>query len=393
MRIKSTAAAVSLVLLVGGARAAAAQSGGLSAAARQQVDSAVAAIMTKYQATGIQAAIGIDDSLVWTGGSGWADLEDSVPVTARSLFRTASVTKWMTATAVMALVERGQLDLDAPVQRYCPQFPEKRWPVTTRQLLAHRGGVRHYWGANLEPRETDAQRLELQRRSDDERLGMIVRYTDVIRPLNRFRDDSLLFEPGTRYHYTSYGYRVVGCVLQGAGDTTYNALMQKLVFEPAGMTSTVVDDALAIVPGRVRGYTRNDQGELQRSRFRDVSENLPAGGHLSTAADLVRFALAFQNDVLIKTETQILMVMRWPGTVQSETYYGLGVNVRRVPSLGGALLLDHSGGQDETRTLLVAIPSEGLAVAVMTNYEPIGDGLTELTNALLAIAALEPSTP
>ncbi len=73
-----------------------------------------------------------------------ADLENSVPVKATTVYRTASIAKPMTATAVMLLAEQGKLDLDAPIQKYCAAFPEKPWPVTARQLLGHLGGVRHY---------------------------------------------------------------------------------------------------------------------------------------------------------------------------------------------------------------------------------------------------------
>ena len=349
------------------------------------IDSAVTAVMTERGVTGLQVAIGIGDRVVWTDGYGMADLENFAPITTRSLFRTASISKWLTATAALRLVEQGKLDLDAPVQRYCPEFPGKRWEVTTRHLLSHRSGVRHYWGANREPRDTEKQREALQRLSDEERLWMIVRYTDVIKPLNRFKDDSLLFEPGIRYRYTSFGYRLVGCVLKGAAEKPYRELMDELVFHPAGMTRTQNDDAYAIIPGRVRGYTRTDDGELLRSRFRDVSENLPAGGHLSTSADLVRFALAFHSGVLVSRQTRDRMTAPPRGTENEESYYGFGVNVLKVEELGGQPVYFHSGGQDETRTLLALLPAAGVAVAIMTNYEQIGGGLNELTRKILEI--------
>ena len=77
---------------------------------------------------------------------GWADVESRVPVTPQTKFRVGSVSKPLTAAAMAILVERAQLDLDAPVQDYVPTFPQKRWPITSRQVAGHLAGVRHYDG-------------------------------------------------------------------------------------------------------------------------------------------------------------------------------------------------------------------------------------------------------
>jgi CubicO group peptidase (beta-lactamase class C family) len=81
---------------------------------------------------GVSVAVVQDGKFVWSGGFGMADLENSVPATADTLYRLGSISKPITATAALVLSERGQLDLDAPVQRYCPAFPQKPWPITTR---------------------------------------------------------------------------------------------------------------------------------------------------------------------------------------------------------------------------------------------------------------------
>lgn len=336
------------------------------------LDSLVTAWLADHEVIGLQVAVGTRNGQLWTRGYGLADLEQDVPVTAETRFRTASIDKWMTATAALRLVEAGKLDLDAPVQDYCSPYPRKRWPVTTRHLLGHRGGVRHYWGANDKPRETPEQRAELQGRREEERAGMMLRHTTVLTPLDRFKEDSLLFEPGTDFRYTSHGFRLVGCVLRGAADTPYRELMRELVFQPAGMEHTRDDDAYAIIPARARGYVRRG-GELRRSRFRDVSENLPAGGHVSTAADLVRFALAWSAGELVGEESRRAMTAPEPGESLEDRYYGYGINVVAVPEVPGGRVFAHSGGQDGTRTLLVLVPEPGVALALMSNDEDFPD--------------------
>ena len=93
---------------------------------------------------GLQVAVAVDGKLVWSEGFGYADLAGKVPVTAETQFRIGSVSKPLTAAAVALLYEEGRLDLDAPVQRYVPSFPDKGYPITTRQLAGHLAGIRHY---------------------------------------------------------------------------------------------------------------------------------------------------------------------------------------------------------------------------------------------------------
>lgn len=349
--------------------AAGPHAGMVGQATARTVDSIVTAFVSENSVVGLQVAIGVGDSLVWTGAYGMADLEQRRPMTDSTRIRTASISKWLTATAAMRLVEQGRLDLDVPVQRYCPEYPVKRWPVTTRQLLQHRAGVRHYHGANGEPRDTPAERAALDAKIEAADLGSTIRYTNTVDPLVTFKDDPLLFEPGTSFQYTSFGYRLVGCVLRGAADRPYNDLINEAVLVPAGMGHTGIDDAWAIVPDRARGYKRRD-GVLQRSVFRDVSENLPAGGHLSTASDLVRFALGWNAARLVTRESMAAMVT--PPTADTVAVFrGLAVAVARVDDLGGRVVYLHSGSQAETRGWLVLRPDAGIAMAVLSNDEDV----------------------
>ena len=133
----------------------------------------------------------------------------------------------------------------------------------------------------------------------------------------------------------------------------------------SGWTS---DDAYAIIPGRARGYRSTPEGELRRSSFRDVSENLAAGGHLSTASDLVRFALAWNSGRLVSAASMDAMTAPPAADAASEKYSGFGVYVRLVP---GKRLLFAGGMQDGTRTFLTLNADTSRAIALMTNYEDI----------------------
>lgn len=343
---------------------------------------------------GLSIAVAKGDQ-VWSIALGSADLELGVPVDSRSLFRTASISKWLTATAAMRLVEEGKLDLDAPIQQYCPQYPEKQWTITSRELLSHLSGIRHYHGANGEPRDTEAERKALDELVKQEESTQYTRYTDVVSTLDLFKNDPLVFQPGTHFLYTSLGYRVLGCVMEGAAHTPYRTLMRQLVFTPAGMTTITEDDAQTIIPHRVAGYARGADKQLVHAPFRDVSANLPAGGHLASPEDLVRFAVAFNEEKLIQPKTRDLMILRpkllngadVPDTppyfgMGSGLYYGMGIFVGKT-SWGEPLLM-HTGRDPGASTELLLAPESKIAVAVMTNLSQWNGG-DDLAKKILEI--------
>jgi serine beta-lactamase-like protein LACTB len=347
---------------------------GLTAEQIREISQIASTALETNQLPGLSVAVS-KDRRIWSAGFGKADLEQDVPVTAHSMFRTASVAKWFTATAAMRLVENRKLDLDAPIQKYCPQFPQKKWPITSRQLLTHMAGVRHNHGDNGEKRDTDTERLALQELIQRERITQYTRHTDVIEPLDIFKNDPLVFQPGTRVQYSSLGYRLMGCVLEGAAQTPYRKLMRDLVFEPAGMQTITEDDALAIVPRRVAGYSKAPDGTVLRAAYRDVSENLPAGGWLSNAEDLVRFVVAFQSDELVKQATRDEMLERpklMDGTPapnpfgDPKYFYGIGVMVGPVDARPAWF---HTGGQSGASALLFWFPDSNVAVALLTNRD------------------------
>jgi CubicO group peptidase (beta-lactamase class C family) len=370
---------------------------GLSASQVREISEVATAALETQHLPGLSVAIS-KGGQIWSAGFGKADLEQEVPVTAQSMFRTASVAKWFTAAAAMRLADDGKLDLDAPIQRYCAAFPVKPWPITSRQLLTHMAGISHNHGDNGEKSATDAERQALDQRIQRERSGQYVRYTDVIKPLDAFKDDPLIFRPGTRVQYSSLGYRLLGCVLEGAAKMPYRKLMRDLVFTPAGMQTITEDDALALVPHRVAGYSKSPDGAFARAAFRDVSENLPAGGWLSTAEDLVRFAVAFQSGTLVKPATRDRMLERpslldgtpAPNPFGSPNYYyGVGI---MVGPLDGRRAWFHTGGQSGASTLLFWFPDSQIAVALMTNRD--GSAIREpLARKLEEIAGRESDRP
>ena len=153
------------------------------------IDALVRETLEEHGIPGVSIAVAVGDELVYSKGFGLADVENRVPATADTVYRTASIAKSLTAVAVMQLAEQKRIDLDRPVDEYYNGFPKKEWPITARQLLAHMAGVRHY----KTPMESFNTR----------------HYVDVRSALRTFDADPLLFQPGTEYSYSTFGYNLL----------------------------------------------------------------------------------------------------------------------------------------------------------------------------------------
>lgn len=312
---------------------------------------------------GLSLAIVEGGAVRYEAGFGFADVENGVPARPETVYRLASVSKPMTAVATLRLAERGRLDLDAPVWRYCPDFPEKPWPVTARQLLSHQGGIRHY-------------------RPDEPVLAR--RFDGFAESLALFRDDPLVHEPGTAVRYTTYGYNLLGCAAAGAAGQAFLALLEDTVFGPAGMRSTRDDDVAAITPHRAQGYVRDREGVLRNSAPADTSYKVPGGGLAATASDVARFGSALLSGRLLSPSSLERMLTRQRTRDGRLTGYGLGL---AVGERDGRLEAWHTGGQERVSTVLylapdASVPERGRAVAILSNLEGVQPHLLSLARHL-----------
>ena len=328
-----------------------ARAGELPAALAARVDALVKESMEKTRAPGMGVAVALKNELVFQKGYGLADVENSVAVTAETRFRTASIAKPLTAVMVLRLGEQGKLDVNLPVQKYVPEYPEKRWPLTCRHLLSHLGGVRHYG----KPGESTGKEY----------------YPTLRSALRIFAGDPLLHEPGTRYLYSTFGYNLQGAAAESAGGAPYEKLLGECVAGPAGMTATVVDSQARIIPHRSRGYVLAS-GELRNAELHDTSMKIPGGGLLSTPGDLVKLATALNTGRVLKAETVQSMWTRQHTTDGKQIEYGLGWHISADEAPVRAV--SHSGAQAGASTLLVLHPASGRAVAVMCNLEKFAPG-------------------
>jgi len=314
----------------------------------------VRAFVVEGNLPGLSLAVGVNGQVVWTEGFGWADIDTRRPVTPKTLFRIGSVAMPMTAAAVGVLHERGLLDLDAPVSKYLPGLPERKGSITTRQLMGHVAGVRHYG-------------------DDEELLYMHDHCTGPLEGLKLFADDPLLFAPGTRYAFSSYGWTLVGAVVEAAAGEPFLEFMKRAVFVPVGMGDTVLDDRTHPAADTTSFYwpfaNRDPSYGIEDANDPDSTCTQGGAGLLSTPSDVVRFGAAMLDGRVIRAGT--LDMLRTPLELASgeSTGYGLGWFVRSVPlgPKGNTALYGHGGISAGGSTSFLTLPEYGIVVAVTTN--------------------------
>lgn len=338
-------------------------------AALARFDAEVAAEVAEDAAGAVSVAVFRGDEVIWSKGWGWADIEGRVPATAETIGRTGSISKTFTAALMMALVERGLIDLDEPVARHLPELLELRDPpvdpgtITFRQLASHTAGLE---------REPDL---------DGAASGPIQRWEEKVLasiPTTGFRTS-----PGTEYAYSNIGFGILGLALQRAAGAPFMELMETLVFRPLGMEDSFFVLAEPDHVARMSvGYSRDrETGEVSAERATREhfgrGYKVPNGGVYSTVEDLAAFAAALMGatDVEILNEES----RREMTTPQAPAEgYGLGLSIRETD---GVRVVGHGGSVAGYNAGLVFDPETGLGVAMLrtTGYDPpIRELLVEL---------------
>jgi serine beta-lactamase-like protein LACTB len=314
------------------------------------------ALVLQDNLPGFSVAVARDGEIVWTEGVGWADVEDRKPVTPQTQFRLGSVSKTLTAAAIALLYERGRIDLDAPVQRYVASYPQKPWPVTTRQLMGDVAGVHRIRGDNNDNPPTGDECATLN---------------DGLRT---FADEPLLFEPQTRYRFSTYGWILLSAVVEAASKERLATFITREILEPLGMKSTVLDDD-AVVADLTSSYVpranmRTRLGVRKTMRLNN-SCLAGAGAFFSTPSDLARFGSAMLKPGLLKAETIALLQTPLQLKSGASTEFALGWKVERVHVAGTpARMVAHRATPNGSTVALLLFPDHGVVVAAAANISP-----------------------
>jgi serine beta-lactamase-like protein LACTB len=242
---------------------------------------------------GLVAGISIKGKTVWTEAFGHTDIENDVKTRTDSVWRMASISKALTSALIGKLIEKGLIDLEKSIHNYLSPniFPIKQWKgknvtITVNQVMSHTAGLR------------------VSKFPDD--LEKIYNFKNVTETLGQFKDEPLIFEPGTNWEYSNYGFQITGAIIESVLNETYENAINNM-FKELGMSSTFAERHEMIIPHRVHYYMRSDSPDVQKllttrnatkveilnsfiiDDLISLEANWPAGGLVSTVPDLLKF--------------------------------------------------------------------------------------------------------
>ncbi|XP_061534108.1 serine beta-lactamase-like protein LACTB, mitochondrial isoform X1 [Phycodurus eques] len=405
-------------------------------------------------APGLVVGVSVDGVPVWCEGVGYADLENRLPCAPETVMRIASISKSLTSAAAARLCEEGKLDLDAPVQKYVPEFSQKQFDgqnvtITPRMILSHLSGIRHYEKDPNKVREdkekakrllkpsvkekkedksmcenkdesTKEQNIQSEEASwgkkknefEHKEYYLMDNFESVTQALGLFKDDPLIFKPGTTFLYSTHAYTLLSAVIEKAAGQRFLDVMTNL-FRELGMLNTVPDQNEPIIYHRSRYYHLSKRGRVVNCPYVDNSYKWAGGGFLSTVKDLLLFGnvllysyqMAHVKDTagllpgFLKPQTAVEL---WTAADKTEASwdkdgrYGQGwLVVDKQQKYGQCRkrrhYVSHTGGAVGASSVLLVLPSEeieqrqgqnvlpqGVVVTIITNMQSVGLNSTAL---------------
>lgn len=288
----------------------------------QQVEQAVERYMLSADFVGVSTGFYRQGCGTVVASSGYRDKRDLIPFAPNTISRIASVTKPMTAIAIMQLKEQGLLGLDDPIGRYLPQLNTSYAAITIRQLLNHTAGVPHYSS------KLDALSLR--------------HYASLDEAVERITQRKLVFEPGSQYLYSSFGYTLLGSVIENVSNTHFDDYLKRHIWQVADMQHTSLEHEPLASQSRL--YIKISDYYL-RGPYNDLSVIYSAGGVRSSAQDLLKFGQAIVNNQLISRSSleQMIDVTQALTPDDGSDLYGLGWFVYHSADHG--TIISHGGAQ------------------------------------------------
>lgn len=346
----------------------------------KKLDSLFAPTVTADTVPGINVAIADSSGIAWAQAYGLADIENKVAMTSQHKMRIGSVAKLITVAGMMRLYEQGKLSLETPIGQYVPTWPKHHQAISLSQLAAHTSGVRHY--------------------KDSAEFLLNHYFADTTASLALFKDDDLLFEPGTQHQYSTFAFSLIAAAMEGADKKrNFKQIIQQEVFEPLAMQDSVFDDQADIIAHRQRPYIARD-GQLFNAPQSDHSNKYAGGGFIATPSDISRFAVAHTNEsYLTKASLQTMFKkaslkngenvpfgIGWMidfDNYKNRSYYQDNQKAQKLmASFGNAVM--HAGGSNGGTTMLILCRDHQRSITVVKNV----DGEHSADEFLLALEAL-----
>ncbi|MDO7174075.1 serine hydrolase domain-containing protein [Mariniflexile sp. AS56] len=314
--------------------------------------------LRKHGITGMSISVSQQGDLIWSKGFGFSSKKPRARVQPdTTIFRIASISKSITALALAKLVDDKLIDLDSSIYNYIPGYPKKNYDITVRQLGGNLAGIRHY---------KDNIEYALNKKMS------------ITEGLDLFKNDSLLFEPGTSFNYSTFGFVLLSEVMQNATHLPFDALVMDTIFKPLNMTHTMMDVSDAVVPNLTRFYRSSTVKKHVIAKPVCNEYKVAGGGFLSTSEDLIKFGNELITPKFVSKAALSQIITSQHLKTGERTGYGIGFSVET--SKNGTPKYYHTGGGVGASTILMVFPEEEIVITVLTNLT--GVSMQDFGNAL-----------
>ncbi len=309
---------------------------------RIEAESLLSKLVREGLVPGLAVSVFKNGKIFYQKGFGYADIENKKSVDPdNTLFRAASASKPIAATALAKMISEGIIDLDAPFHHYVPYFPKKKYEFTIRQLASHTAGIRGYRGKEY----------------------ALNRPYTIKDSLIVFQDDPLLFKPGTSYLYNSFNWVLISLAMEEASGLPFQTYVNKNVLGPLGMNHTKPEQPGHKEADLARFYTKSMSG-FKTAVEVDNRYKLAGGGYLTTSADLVRLGQSYLDHGLLDPQTSSQFLV--PNEIDGEsTFYGLGWEVSYHKE--GYPYFGHTGNSVGGYSNFYIYPENQMVVALLIN--------------------------
>ena len=326
-------------------------------------------LFSRYTSNTPGVAVGIvkNGELIFSKGYGNANLEYNIPITTKTVFNVASVSKQFTAFSTYLLADQGLIHLEDDIRNYIPELPRYQQPITIGQLLAHTSGLRDQWALLL---------LSGWQMEDVISTGQILKLVTKQQGLN--------FEPGTRFGYSNTGYTLLAKIVERVSGKSLAQFAKDRIFEPLQMNNTrFLDDFHTVVKNKAHSYELKN-GQYVKKNIH--TSNVGPSNLLTTVEDLVKWNNNFEkpvvgNEKLLEAFNSISKLKNGEpvvfNTIGIDTLFHAKGQIARKHR--GLEMIKHGGHMGGYRSFLARFPKEKMTIITLSNdehYEIFARGLT-----------------
>lgn len=300
----------------------------------------------KYDQNGPGAAVLISKkgNVIYRKAFGQANLEHHIAMQPENVFQIGSMTKQITAVAILMLEEQGKLKLTDEITKFIPDYPTHGKTITIHHLLNHTSGIKSY---------TSMRGLRDIARDDLSPMELI----------DFFKNEPMDFDPGTAYQYNNSGYILLGYIIEKVSQQSYEAFIEEYIFNKLHMNSSFYGSHQQLISKRASGYEKRKKG-YENTIYISLSIPYAAGSVMSTVDDLYKWQQAIQKNTLVKVTTIQKAFTNHTLTDGSSINYGYGWGLNEI---NGITTYEHGGRIFGYTSMGVYVPEEDIYVVILSN--------------------------